>query len=168
MPIPTESWPQRLLRWVAGFEDALLAGLLLVMICLGALQIFLRNGFDSGIAWVDPLLRVLVLWVGLLGAMAATRDDKHIRIDVLTRYLPLRWREWSMVVTDLFTAGICALVAWHAYRFVGFEREDGMLAFASIPSWWLETIIPIGFGLIAVRMLINAADHSLKALKGQA
>ena len=59
-------------------------------VVLAALQIVLRYGFDSGIAWADPLLRVLVLWLGLLGALAATRDRRHITIDVLSRMLPAR------------------------------------------------------------------------------
>lgn len=161
------SWPQRLLAVVTALEDWLLAGMLLAMVILGSLQIVLRNFFESGIAWGDPLLRVMVLWVGLLGAMAATRDDRHIRIDILTRYLPEKWQGWNQVVIQLFTAAVCALVAWHGLRFVQFEREDGMTSFADIPSWWLESIIPVGFALIAVRSLLTAWRHLMSVAAGR-
>ena len=51
-------------------EDAVLALLLGATIVLASLQILLRGIFGTGIGWVDPLVRVLVLWLGLLGALA--------------------------------------------------------------------------------------------------
>ena len=56
-------------------EDALLVILLTAMIVLACTQILLRNFFDSGIVWIDPLLRVMVLWLGLVGATVATRHN---------------------------------------------------------------------------------------------
>ena len=61
-----------LLHKIHCIEDSILALLLFGMIVLSTSQIFLRNIFDSGIIWADPLLRVMVLWIGLLGALAAT------------------------------------------------------------------------------------------------
>jgi TRAP-type C4-dicarboxylate transport system permease small subunit len=76
-----QSWINRLHR----AEDALLVVLLSTMIVLAGTQIILRNFLDSGFVWIDPLLRVLVLWLGLLGATVATRNNKHIRIDLLSK-----------------------------------------------------------------------------------
>ena len=76
------TWAQRLHR----AEDALLVLLLSAMIVLAATQIMLRNFFDSGFVWIDPLLRVLVLWLGLIGATVATRNNRHIRIDLLSGF----------------------------------------------------------------------------------
>ena len=54
------------------FEDGVLAVLLGGMILLATLQIGLRNFADTGFIWADPLLRIMVLWLGLVGAVAAT------------------------------------------------------------------------------------------------
>ena len=75
------TWAKRLHR----AEDALLVLLLSAMIALASTQILLRNLFDSGFVWIDPLLRVLVLWLGLIGATVATRNNRHIRIDLLSK-----------------------------------------------------------------------------------
>ena len=64
----------------------MLISLLISMILLSSGQIVLRNFFDIGIIWIDPLLRVLVLWTALVGATVASRENKHIRIDLLSRY----------------------------------------------------------------------------------
>ena len=151
----------RWLQWLGRIEDGLLVTLLTVLIGLAGLQILLRNVWDSGLSWGDPMLRVTVLWVGLLGALVATRDDKHIRIDVLSRYLPARRKVIIRRVTDWFSAGICGLLAYHGGRFVYLDWEAGITAFANVPAWLCELIIPAGFGLMALRLLLTAVQmHS--------
>ena len=59
-------------------EDSLLVVILSSMIALAIFQIISRNLFSEGVVWIDPLLRTLVLWIGLSGAIVATRQDNHI------------------------------------------------------------------------------------------
>ncbi len=143
----------RLRRIVLLVEDGLLAFTLGSMVLLAGTQILLRNVFDSGITWGDPTLRVMVLWVALLGAMVATRNGNHIRIDILTHILPGKYHHIAHRLTDLFTGMVCALLAWHGGRFVVFEWEDGGLLFGSVPAWACELIIPVGFAVMALRFL---------------
>lgn len=144
--------PHRLLRLINSVEDSLLVALLSSMIILAIYQIISRNFYTSaGIVWIDPLLRVLVLWVGLAGAVVAARTDNHIRIDVFIKNLPDSWQQVLTRVVYLFTAGICGLIAWHSYRFVLSEYEYGTMAFAEVPAWVAALIIPLSFFLIAIR-----------------
>ncbi len=142
---------RRLHQLLLRIEDGLLAGALGAMILLACAQILLRNLWDSGIGWGDPALRVLVLWVTLLGAMAATRQGNHIRIDLLSRYLPDRWRRRGHRLSDLFATLVTALLAWHSGRFVLFEWQDGGVLFGQVPAWACEAIMPLGFGVMALR-----------------
>jgi TRAP-type C4-dicarboxylate transport system permease small subunit len=144
----------RLAGLLAWLEDAVLVLLLSVMILLAGGQILLRNGFDAGLVWADPLLRVLVLWVGLVGAMAAARADRHITVDVLSRFLPERPRRYARALTDACTAAVCAVLAWHAARLVVAEYRGGVIAFADVPAWVCELVLPIGFGVIGLRYLV--------------
>jgi len=138
-------------------EDALLVLLLGATVLLAPLQIALRGALGTGIAWVDPVLRVMVLWLGLLGALAASRDGRLISIDVLSHILPPRPRAAAGAVTSLFTAGVSGIVAYHAARFVASELRFGSVAFSGIPAWALETILPFAFGAIALRYLLRFA-----------
>lgn len=103
------SFVQQLERVGRFLEDALTVGLLGFMIILASIQIVLRNTFDLGFFWGDEALRVLVLWVAMAGAVAASRADRHITIDVLSRFLPARVKHVVKTLTDVFTASICAL-----------------------------------------------------------
>ena len=155
-PHEIATWIARLMR---SLENGLLAGLLTAMIVFAVMQIVLRNVFDSGIAWVDPLLRLLVLWVGMAGAMVATRRDKHIAVDVVTRHLPPNTRLTVRVVVDLFSASVAATIAYHAVRFVWMEREAETIALAAVPAWLCELIIPVAFSVIALRYFFYMLSH---------
>jgi TRAP-type C4-dicarboxylate transport system permease small subunit len=133
------------------FEDTLLVLILAAMVLLAVFQIISRNLFSEGVVWIDPLLRMLVLWVGLAGAVVATRTDNHIRIDVFTKYLPKKYLPTIQRAAYLFTLSVCLLIGWHSARFVHSEYEYGTMAFASIPAWVTATIIPVSFTLMAVR-----------------
>ncbi|NVM57446.1 MAG: TRAP transporter small permease subunit, partial [Desulfobacterales bacterium] len=78
---------EQALRFFTRLEDTFLVSLLSFMIGLAFLQIVLRDFFSTGLLWADPLLKNLVIWVGLVGASIATREDKHITIDVIPRVL---------------------------------------------------------------------------------
>ena len=132
-------------------EDSLLVLILSSMIILAVFQIISRNLFSEGVVWIDPLLRTLVLWIGLAGAIVATRQDNHIRIDVFTKYFPESWLKKIHRLVYLFTFFICMLIAWHAARFVLSEYEYGTIAFAAVPAWLTASIIPLSFFLIAIR-----------------
>ena len=98
-------------------EDAILVGLLLLMLGLAVTQICLRNLFETGLVWSDVLVRILVLWVGLVGAMVASRQGNHINISILDRYLPSQAKSTVNFIVELFTALICSVVAYYSLLF---------------------------------------------------
>ncbi len=144
-------------------ENAVLILLLVSMIGLAAGQIVLRNVFDSGIIWADELLRILVLWLGLAGAVVASRDGRHIKIDVLSRFLSAGWSKAAAIATNWFTALVCALVAWHAGVFVRGTFDFGDTVLGDAPAWIFQLILPLGFGLIAYRYAV----YGIAALLGR-
>lgn len=132
-------------------EDAVLVVILGSMILLAAAQIVMRNVFDFGFIWSDELLRMLVLWVALAGALAASRNDKHINVAVLDRFLKGKAKAVVKIIVHGFTAAICGVVAWHSAKFVQTSREFGDVLMGGVPAWIPQLILPVGFGLICYR-----------------
>jgi len=152
---------QRLLSALHKAEDTLLVSLLLAMIVLAGVDILARTLFGGGVLWIPPLLRIMVLWLGLLGALLATRSREHIAIDLINRLAPDSVARWLSVLTSLFAAVICALIAWHGQRFVQLAWEFGDVAFGRVPAWPLQLIIPISFGLMALRFAFQTVTAAL-------
>lgn len=158
-----KSFLQRLLHYTNLVEDGMLVFLLVAMIIIATVQILLRNVWDTGFAWGDPLLRILVLWLGLFGAMIATRKDNHISIDILTRYLSARSKRVTGLLSDAFTLCVCAVLTYHAARFVMQDQEADIMAFSGLPAWWFELIMPVGFAVMSLRYAVRC----VAGLRGQ-
>lgn len=134
------------------------------LILLGASQIVLRNFLSIGFAWGDGLMRLAVLWLGLLGALAASRDGRHITMGAVTRFLPQRLQIAAGVGADWFGAVISAALSWYAWQFVSDSREFGDTMLGDVPAWWLQVIMPVAFALIALQFLVQ----SVKRIRGTA
>lgn len=133
----------------------MLVALLSSMILLAAYQVVARNFFDTGLFWGDALVRVLVLWVTFIGATIASRNDEHIRIDLLTRFVGDRSSFWLERFRFLFTAFIAGVFAWYSFDFVMLDYQDGIVAFAAVPAWVCEAVMPFGAALISLRYLLR-------------
>ena len=137
---------------------------MLLVICLLVLtcgQILLRNFFSITLLGSENLVRHLVLWIGLSGALLATRLDKHIRIDAILRLVPERIRTISLSCADIFAAAICALLTFISWRFVLGEQEFSALAFFAVPAWIAQLCFPLAFGSMSLRFL-SQAWHRLR------
>lgn len=147
-------------------ENAVLVIILSSMILLAAGQIVARNFFGFGFIWSDELLRMLVLWIAVAGAVAASRADKHINIAILDRFLPQKLNSAVKVVIDLFTAGICAVVTWYSVNFVLLSNEYGDVLLGDIPAWIPQSVLPLGFGLMSWRYLLFALSRVIGLFRG--
>jgi TRAP-type C4-dicarboxylate transport system permease small subunit len=150
-------WLERVERWSRALENGLIVLLLALLILLSSYQIVLRNAFSASLSWGDELVRLQVLWLVLLGAVAASRDGRQLRIDVLSRLLPERLIWLADSIAAAFTAGICSLLTWQSWRFVEDSRNFGDRLLGDWPAWVFQLILPVGFAIIAYRYAVRAA-----------
>lgn len=160
-----EGW-RKIIKVLHVFEETVLSLLLVAMIILACLQIFLRDFFATGLPWADPLLRYMVLWVGLLGAAVATRLDKHIAIDIVSHLVPESILVWLRVGIHLFSMTVCLILTYAAVVFVRDEATyGGGQSILGFDSWQLNIVFPIAFGLMALRFLVTAVSRVLRNLQ---
>jgi C4-dicarboxylate transporter DctQ subunit len=148
--------------WIAKFETVILVAVLSIMVILAFLQVVLRNLFDEGILWGDTFLRHLVLWVGFLGASLATREKKHINIDLFTRFFTGKSKSLINALVNLFAAVVCWYLTSAAWTFVLDEKAANSTLFNDIPTWYFQIIIPAGFLLMTIRFLVFFIEHSVE------
>ena len=146
-------------------EDTVLVVILTGMVLLAAGQILLRNLFDIGFIWTDELLRMLVLWLALAGALAASREDKQINVAILDRLLPDRIAIVARIIVHAFTAVVCGIVAWASAAFVITSYEYGDVLLGQVPAWLLQLVLPLGFALIAWRYAVFTVFGVRRALR---
>jgi TRAP-type C4-dicarboxylate transport system permease small subunit len=144
----------RLERWGTAIENGSLVILLGIMMLLAVGQIVMRIFFNFGFVWADELLKLIVLWIALVASVAASRSDRHLRIDVLSHFVPQRFARFPRIVVDLFASLMCGILAWQSYRFVQLSIEFEETVLVDIPAWIAHGIAPLAFGLMCYRFLL--------------
>jgi C4-dicarboxylate transporter DctQ subunit len=136
------------------------------MLTLAVLQVFLRDLFHTGILWGDIAARYLVMWVGFLGAYLATREDRHLRIDIFTRFLKPGIRSWFNAFCDLFAAVICYFLVRAGWTFVVLGMDSRTILFLNLSQKTAAMIVPAGFALIMIQFLIRMIENIARAVRG--
>lgn len=151
--------------WLEKFEGIVLSLALLFMIGLGFLQVILRNFWDTGIEWGDPVVRAMVIWVGFLGASIATHQKSHIQLDLISKFLPEKAKKFAGIIAHLGSAAVCLLLADAAYKFMVMEREAQTLLIDGVPNWIVIVIIPVSFLVMTARFFIHGLDDVVRLFK---
>lgn len=152
---------------VGRLEDGLLVTMVAILLAISFGQILLRNLFDISLIWIDPLARHLVMWAGFFGALVAAREGKHIRIDALLRLLSPRRRIWAQLIGDTVSTAVCGFLASVAYDFVADERRYGATGLLDLPTWILQLVFPLCFGLMACRYAVRVAERVLAIARSE-
>jgi len=145
----------RLDRFGRFLENVALVTLLSGLMLLAVGQIVLREVFNTGIIWADELVRLIVLWLAMMGAVAACREDRHIRIDAITHLFSDRVIDVIRIGVDVFAAAVCGVIAWHAYRYLQIEIEFADTVLVDMPAWIAHVVVPASFAVLSYRFIVS-------------
>lgn len=134
------------------------------MMLLAVGQIVLREVFNTGFVWADELVKLMVLWLAMVGSIAATRDNRHIRIDALSHVFPRVVVQLTRLVVDLFAAAVSGLIAWHTWRYLQVEIEYADTVLVDTPAWIAHSVLPAAFLLISFRFVVLAIKQVIAML----
>ncbi|MGM0556468.1 MAG: TRAP transporter small permease [Myxococcota bacterium] len=120
------------------------------------------------LAWIDVLLRQLVIITGFLGAMLAARRRNHITIDAVGKLLEGRPRHIVDAITSFVSVGVCAVLAVAGWDLVeiGLAYPSELLPWAE--EWTFQLAFPIGFGLLALHFAIRVYESTVLAIDDEA
>jgi TRAP-type C4-dicarboxylate transport system permease small subunit len=144
-----------LLHRLDTFEDVFGVALLVALGILLAVQVFLRFSVGLGYSWMEEIIRMLFVWVIFVGAVSAMRRHLHIRVEAGFLLFPRPLRPFIGLLGDLVLFAFCLAVTWHGLQLV-LSSADGTFRLQStrVSMFWPYLIVPISFGLQAVRLAL--------------
>ncbi len=157
----------RLERFGKLAENATLVVLLGSLVLLAVGQIILREIFETGFFRADELIKLLVLWLAMVGSIAATRDNRHIRIDALSHLLPDKAVTAIRLFVDVFAAAVCGVVAWQAWRYLQLEIEFEDTVLINVPAWIAHAVVPGAFALMSYRFAVSVIHEIILMVAGR-
>lgn len=144
----------RALEWL---ENTLVVLFAAGLVLLAGIQVFARLVLDTGFGWIEQAESLLLIWLTVAGAVVAARQHQHLGIDVLSERLKPGLRTAFRVLTVVFAAAVCVVLAQASWELMQLERETPSEATQLVPAWVKLTALPIGFGLMALHYLVQIA-----------
>jgi C4-dicarboxylate transporter DctM subunit len=139
-------------------ENAVVSAALFAMILIPLAESFLRRAFHSGIPASTSIVQHMVLVVGMLGGAIAARDGRLLSLSTFgDTYLRGRLKTVARIFGSSVSAAVSGFLCVAAFQFVQTERSAGKILAYGIPVWVIEYILPVGFALIAIRILLHTS-----------
>ena len=136
-------------------EEYLGVALLVVLGVMLTAQVIMRFGLGLGYSWIEEITRMLFIWVIFLGAVAAMRRNLHIRVEAGLLLFPSRLRPLAGWVGDLALFAFCLAMTWTGIELAASTLDANFrLQSTGVSMFWPYTIIPISFGLQALRLAL--------------
>ena len=148
-------------RWLdENFEKTLLVAGIIAIICFITLQTFYRyivsNLLETAgaMVWTEEVSRYIFIWITYFAVCVAIKKRSSIRIDIIYDKLPQRWKDISWIVVDgcfLLLTLVIAITGWgQIERLMQYPQYTTA---TRIPFLVPYLILPIGFGLMSLRLL---------------
>ena len=122
-------------------------------------EIFSRRFFGAAIPGSGSVAAVLTLWLGMLGGAIAARDGKLLTL-ATGEFLPKGViGDIAHIVAATVGALISTILALGGSALVRSDRIAGSEVTTGLPTWVADLALPVGFALIALRLVWRASPR---------
>ena len=140
---------------IARLEDGTVIAALLLMALIPTAQVIVRLLFDATLTAINDYVRHLAVWVACLSGIVATRERRHLSLSAGLPKLPAPYDRWAAAGATTITVAVTTAVAVSAasLTLIGFDPSARV---GVLPRRAVLAIMPVGFGLMALRAVIAA------------
>jgi len=137
-------------------EDWAVVVVVLAMALLPTFHVLVRKINGSGIPSAQVLVQHLTLWVGMLGALLCTREQKHLSLST-SELLHGKVQVAAQLFRGIVAAVVTALLAYASTELVKANMSSPNTIVGSLPEWASQAVMPAVLYVMAVRTSIHAS-----------
>ena len=155
-------------KWLLAGATGLAAAAISVMVLMITADVISRYVFLYSLRNTNEISGYLLVILVFMGAAYAHRQDAHMKVDILVKYLPIRVRQWLAVAIEVLALLFVGLVlVWLAARFPIQSYEVGARAHSSLrtPLWIPEVFVPVASAIFLIEIVRRLVIDIRKSLK---
>lgn len=140
------------------------AGIIMVMIFLTAIDVVLRYIFNSPLPGAYELQEFLLVGVVFLGLGYIQSMKGHLSVDVLTSRMSPKNQTVFNILSYVICLFIFGIITWQAglRAWIAFDTGQVREGLVRYPLWPAKMMIPIGAGLLCLRLVRDLLVESGK------
>ena len=135
-------------------EEIFLVILMIAAVAIVAAQVITRYVLKVSLPWSEEIARYMFLWLTWVGASYATKERKHVNIDIIYEKLPQAGKKVCTIISTVVWLIFLGMMFYLSFRLTRSVASGGQVAVGSgIPMWIPYASIPTGMGLMLFRLL---------------
>jgi C4-dicarboxylate transporter DctQ subunit len=112
-------------------------------------------------SWIEELTVFAMVWLAFLGLGITLERGRHVAMESFVEKFPLAGRKWTFRAVNLVGFAFALYLAKLGWDITVFVRDSGQISpVLDVSMAWLYGVLPIGFGLLALRYLLELAGFS--------
>ncbi|WP_319760258.1 TRAP transporter small permease [Maridesulfovibrio sp.] len=148
-----------LLNGIRIIERVLIISINLIMVGLYTFNVLVREitpQYSSTFAWIDEATRLLMVWAIFIALGLALERGRQVAVTTLFEKMPDIPRKVVGILINLTGTVFSCYLVWLGIALVKFVMRTGQLSpTLGLPMYWLYIAPTIGFGLLALRYLLE-------------
>ncbi|MDQ2081467.1 TRAP transporter small permease [Xanthobacteraceae bacterium Astr-EGSB] len=124
----------------------------LVVVTIAA--VFMRYVVGAPLQWTEEVSGILMIWIVMIGGVAAERDDQHLSIPLLPDALPRRLGLAINIVVSAFSIAVLLYMAWLAWDLAS-RAQYKLTQILGVSWYWIDIAVTVGATCMAVYMAMR-------------
>ena len=155
----------RLEKLVSAIDNTLMVvgcAMLFALMLIVVADVSLRYLLNKPLSWSFEIISSYLMPGLFFMATAHTlKANAHVAVDILHNYVGRRTRYVFEALSCTLAAPIFAAAAWVSAQNTWKEWIDGAVSSSGmeLPTWTISLMLPLGFGLLALRLALHAAGY---------
>ena len=140
--------------------------LLAVVSVLGIMQVLTRFVINQPLTWSEVLIRILLIWMIMLGAVIAFREGAQISLDFLFRKSGRFQRSIHLVITLICVIYLLTII-YHGFDLTWRTRFQQIGSMEFLPMSVGYAALPVGALFAVIAVIANFLDPKRNELETQ-
>ncbi len=145
-----------LISYLKRGEDTLAFIIFVTMTLLPAIETLTRIFNTNSIPASQVLVQHFTLWIGFIGAVLATRQNKLLALTKSSLFDQAEKIHFGKWIAKVITFLVLVALTWGSWELLKVEFQYPIDIAPYIPRWFAQIIMPLGFGLMALQVYFNS------------
>jgi len=151
-------------KYINRFENALTICVFSILTIFPAIEIFTRILGRPGVPASPILVQHMTLWIGFIGAVLATRQNKLLSLTRVPLFSSDKVFNNGRWIAKNISFVIIGALFWGSISLVMIEYNYPIQISPGVYRWFIQLIMPAGFLLIAFQIFLKSSKEHLYRL----
>jgi len=154
-------------QFIEKVQTFISVSLFIIILGLGATQVFGRYIFQISTPWSEELMRFAGVWLAMIGSSLTIRVDGHVSVDILIGYIKNNKTKAVLFTIARLICVLFLILYFPASIAMIIKSQTSMAASLPLPYAYVYLAVPVGIVMMLLSYASTIPNYAKKYLKGE-